>query len=218
MSNDLEFVQAPTNYHNDVPMNSPPPPPETRPSLPTGKIFTTFLTLKVIPFVLYMFSGIFISNSVFQWVLCILSASIDFWFTKNVAGRLILGMRWTNVVNDHGESTWKFEYARQDAQDKAGQKRYFWLLLFAATGVWGLFTFFNVIRLSLGWVFVTGISTSLAATNAWGFLKCDHSVKDDVQKGASSFIRKTVFPLILQNGASLFANNQNDANAQVEQV
>ncbi|EAX98645.1 hypothetical protein TVAG_403270 [Trichomonas vaginalis G3] len=206
---DLEFVQSPTHYQDDAPKTNTTTTTETRPSLPTGRIFTTFLTLKVIPFGFYMFSGIFFSNSVFQWVLCILSSSIDFWFTKNVAGRLILGMRWTNIVNKRGESTWKFEYARQDSQDKAAQKKYFWLFLFVSAGVWGLFTFFNVIRLNLGWVLVTGVSCALASTNAWGFLKCDHSVKDDVQRGASSFFRQTVFPLILQNGTNLFAGNTN---------
>ena len=205
----IDFIQ-PTAYEETV-QDGEAPTQSLLGKRPTGKIFTTYFTLKLIPFVCYMFSGIFFSSTVFQWVLCIVTSSMDFWFTKNVAGRLILGMRWTNVVADDGTSHWKFEYVKHDAQEKATQRRYFWILLFAATALWGLFSFFNVIRLNLGWVFVTGISLSLAVTNAWGFYKCDKSIKNEVQKGASNIISNKLLPFLLQSG-------QNIINEQVSNI
>ena len=205
----IDFIQ-PTAFQENVADSPPPTAQNLLGKRPTGKIFTTFFTLKVIPYFCYMFSGLIFSSTVFQWVLCIISSSIDFWFTKNVAGRLILGMRWTNVVNDDGTSTWKFEYAKIDMQDKATQRRYFWLILFASTGLWGLFTFFNVIRLSLGWVFVTGISLALSATNAWGFWKCDKSIKNEVQNGASSLFSSKVLPFLINTGQNIINDQVNN--------
>lgn len=200
---DIDFIK-PTAYDNQV--QDPVQPSNLIKGRPTGKIFTTFVTFKAVPFFLYLFSGLIFSSSVFQWVLVIVSSAVDFWFTKNVAGRLILGMRWTNVVDEDGQSTWKFEYAKMDPSDKANQRRYFWIILFGAAGIWALFSFFSVIRLNLGWLFVTGIACALAGTNAWGFWKCDKSIKEDVKKGASDIMSQTILPFLIQSGKDIVSN------------
>lgn len=35
----------------------------------------------------------------------------DFWNTKNVAGRLLVGLRWWNETSPEGASIWVFETA-----------------------------------------------------------------------------------------------------------
>lgn len=42
----------------------------------------------------------------------ILLLSADFWTVKNITGRLLVGLRWWNYVDDDGKSHWVFE-ARQ---------------------------------------------------------------------------------------------------------
>jgi hypothetical protein len=35
--------------------------------------------------------------------------SLDFWNTRNVAGRTLVGLRYWNEVDEEGESAWVFE-------------------------------------------------------------------------------------------------------------
>jgi hypothetical protein len=39
----------------------------------------------------------------------ILLLAFDFWTVKNVTGRLMVGLRWWNKVEEDGTSTWQFE-------------------------------------------------------------------------------------------------------------
>lgn len=34
---------------------------------------------------------------------------MDFWTVKNITGRLMVGLRWWNYVDDDGKSHWVFE-------------------------------------------------------------------------------------------------------------
>ena len=156
-----------------------------------GTIFSVFIGLKGAQFAIYMFSWIFIPWKIFKWVLTIIASAADFWFTKNVAGRLIVGMRWSNRVNEEGESQWMFEYV-QDMPNIGGRRRTFWLALYGACGVWGLFAFFSLVRLNFGWFFVCGIGLALAGSNAWGFMRCDRTVTGD----ASRLLASSILPFL----------------------
>ena len=53
--------------------------------------------------------------------------SADFWFVKNVSGRLLAGLRWWNVVDEGSgnQMSWRFEsWTREDRQlaDKSQSK------------------------------------------------------------------------------------------------
>ena len=39
----------------------------------------------------------------------ILLLAFDFWTVKNITGRLLVGLRWWNKVEEDGTSTWMFE-------------------------------------------------------------------------------------------------------------
>ena len=34
---------------------------------------------------------------------------MDFWTVKNITGRLLVGLRWWNYVDDEGKSHWVYE-------------------------------------------------------------------------------------------------------------
>lgn len=51
------------------------------------------------------FSESFIAN----FVAVVLLLSMDFWTVKNITGRLMVGLRWWNYVDDDGKSHWVFE-------------------------------------------------------------------------------------------------------------
>lgn len=63
------------------------------------KIGIVFLYL-IMPLVTSTFNTLFF---------VIVLAAIDFWIVKNVAGRLLVGLRWWIDFNEEGEEHWKFE-------------------------------------------------------------------------------------------------------------
>lgn len=59
--------------------------------------------------VTYMLCGWFSDSFITSFVFVILLLSADFWTVKNITGRLMVGLRWWNYVDDEGASHWVFE-------------------------------------------------------------------------------------------------------------
>ncbi|RID52210.1 hypothetical protein BRARA_H02827 [Brassica rapa] len=64
----------------------------------------------------YILSALFFNSFVIIFVVTVLLAALDFWVVKNVSGRILVGLRWWNEINDLGESVWKFESLDQEKQ------------------------------------------------------------------------------------------------------
>lgn len=62
----------------------------------------------------YILFSLFIDNFVIIFVVTVLLAALDFWVVKNVSGRILVGLRWWNEIDDLGESVWKFECLDQE--------------------------------------------------------------------------------------------------------
>ena len=62
----------------------------------------------------YILSTLFFDSFVIIFVVTVLLAALDFWVVKNVSGRILVGLRWWNEINDLGESVWKFECLDQE--------------------------------------------------------------------------------------------------------
>ena len=58
---------------------------------------------------LFLFSTLFIDNFITIFVTTIIFLSMDFWTVKNITGRLLVGLRWWNYVDDNGKSHWVYE-------------------------------------------------------------------------------------------------------------
>lgn len=58
---------------------------------------------------IYMFCGWFSDSFITSFVFVVLFLSADFWTVKNISGRLLVGLRWWNYVDDDGVSHWVFE-------------------------------------------------------------------------------------------------------------
>lgn len=62
----------------------------------------------------YILSSLFFNSFVIIFVVTVFLAALDFWVVKNVSGRILVGLRWWNEINDLGESVWKFESLDQE--------------------------------------------------------------------------------------------------------
>lgn len=67
------------------------------------------LAFRVTALVTYMFCGWFSTSFIASFVAVTLLLSMDFWTVKNITGRLMVGLRWWNYVDDDGKSHWVFE-------------------------------------------------------------------------------------------------------------
>ena len=67
------------------------------------------ICVKAAALAFYILSTLFVNNFVIIFVITVLFAALDFWVVKNVSGRILVGLRWWNEINDEGESVWKFE-------------------------------------------------------------------------------------------------------------
>ena len=57
----------------------------------------------------YVVFSVFIDSFVIQFVFTVLLLALDFWTVKNVSGRILVGLRWWNEVDEQGQSVWHFE-------------------------------------------------------------------------------------------------------------
>ncbi|KFP27040.1 Golgi apparatus membrane protein TVP23 B, partial [Colius striatus] len=74
---------------------------------PVASFFHLFFRVSAI--VVYLLCELLTSSFIACMVTIILLLSCDFWAVKNVTGRLMVGLRWWNQVDDDGRSHWIFE-------------------------------------------------------------------------------------------------------------
>ena len=71
------------------------------------------LIFKALAILVYMFGSLFSASFVNIFIVCVLLLAADFWTVKNVTGRLMVGLRWNNIVEADGRTVWKFESVQE---------------------------------------------------------------------------------------------------------
>lgn len=72
-------------------------------------IILLFALVQATALVFYILSTLFFKNFVVIFVITVVLCALDFWVVKNVSGRILVGLRWWNEIDEAGESVWKFE-------------------------------------------------------------------------------------------------------------
>lgn len=67
------------------------------------------LFFRGVALVIYVFCGWFSDSFITSFVFVVLFLSADFWTVKNITGRLLVGLRWWNYVDEEGASHWVYE-------------------------------------------------------------------------------------------------------------
>jgi len=122
-------------------------------------------------------------------VLLLLSA--DFWTVKNISGRLLVGLRWWNQVDDDGQSRWIFESrsTRSLEQNPINTKEstIFWFTLFLCPVIWILLFFTAFFSLKLSWLPLVIIAVTLNGANLFGYLRCKFSGTQQISNLANQY-------------------------------
>eukprot|EP01055_Gregarina_sp_Pseudo9_P005212 Gregarina_sp_Pseudo_9__5211@NODE_576_length_2557_cov_46_313344_g545_i0_p2_GENE_NODE_576_length_2557_cov_46_313344_g545_i0NODE_576_length_2557_cov_46_313344_g545_i0_p2_ORF_typecomplete_len215_score30_40DUF846/PF05832_12/1_2e38DUF4282/PF14110_6/34DUF4282/PF14110_6/0_69DUF21/PF01595_20/0_89DUF21/PF01595_20/31ThrE/PF06738_12/15ThrE/PF06738_12/5_1DUF4133/PF13571_6/3_2DUF4133/PF13571_6/63_NODE_576_length_2557_cov_46_313344_g545_i019122526 len=178
---------------------SPPTAAVVAPFLQTAKhpticalhIITKLLALFFFCFGSFLFGG-FTGDYVFTFVVTTLALAVDFWITKNVCGRKLVGMLWTTEVLEDGSSEFKYHRSTDEQMVNRTDKIVFWTALCLWPVLWGISAFFYLIQLRLDWVLLTMIGCLLGGANLVGFWRCSKESKRKIQEFASSALFKTL--------------------------
>ena len=154
------------------------------------------LLFKTLAIVAFLVLGIFGFSDALVFIIVVILNAFDFWFVKNVSGRILVGLRWWNEVRDDGTEVWIFE-SDHEKRATSIDTTLFWTSLYIAPLFWAIFMVIELIELSLMWFLVCLISFVLTFSNTVGYYKCSGEQKKKLtnflaekgQKGISTFLK-----------------------------
>jgi len=155
-------------------------------------VVTFHLTFRSLAFVIFLFGGQFSSSSfITPFVFIIIFLCCDFWTVKNVSGRLLVGLRWWNYIDDQGKSHWIFEQSK--ASSAGAKKKYrsheirlFWHSLVAFPLLWLLFFF--ICLFNPRWLMVALLGLGMTGANLYGYLRCKFGAHAKMRDVATKFV------------------------------
>jgi len=124
-------------------------------------IFT--IAFKIGAIVSFILLDLFTSSEALTYLVVILLGSADFWMTKNISGRVLVGLRWWNEVKDDGTEVWIFESKNESKnfefkyflveKENSADKTIFWGSLYINLISWLVLFVWEIIRFKFIWVY-----------------------------------------------------------------
>ncbi|XP_017767179.1 PREDICTED: uncharacterized Golgi apparatus membrane protein-like protein CG5021 isoform X2 [Eufriesea mexicana] len=164
------------------------------------------LAFRIAAIVAYMLCGWFSNSFITSFVVVVLLLSMDFWTVKNITGRLMVGLRWWNYVDDNGKSHWVFESKKN--RINTTEARIFWLALILCPLLWSVFFIVALFSLKFKWLLLVCISIVLNGANLYGYVKCKMGNNKNISTATSDFLRKQV----IQNVTSMMNRSPPSGN------
>lgn len=152
-------------------------------SHPLALLFYMFF--RIFPIFMYIFGNFFLgfitkkNKFILHFILLILLISADFWNLKNIAGRLLVGLRWWNestaIEGSEGnfENIWVFETADPNRYINPIDSKVFWTLLYVQPVAWSVLGLLALLKLEFLYLVLITIAVILSITNTMAFTKCD---------------------------------------------
>ena len=140
----------------------------------------TFI-FKIAAFVIYIIISFFTNQKGLIYLSVILIGAVDFWITKNVSGRFLVGLRWWNEVKKDGKEVWIFE-SKNEKTEATADKSIFWTSLYVNGGGWAILFLFKLITLSITNAIIAFTMLMFAGINLYGFFKCSKEQQGKLNK------------------------------------
>ncbi|KAM9831242.1 Golgi apparatus membrane protein TVP23 homolog B [Neosynchiropus ocellatus] len=155
---------------------------------PVASFFHLFF--RVVALIVYLLCGFYSASSMACMVTIILLLSCDFWTVKNITGRLMVGLRWWNQVDDDGRSHWVFESRKGTGkiQTSDSESRIFWLGLIVFPVLWAIFSFTALIYFNIKWLPVVIMGVVLQGANLYGYIRCKVGGKTSLKSMATDYL------------------------------
>ena len=136
------------------------------------KIALITVSIKLLALFFFLFLNIFTSNEALVMIVVILLDAADFWYTKNISGRILVGLRWWNNYNQNTqENVWVFE-SKNEIKESNIDRKTFWFSLYGFAAIWLILFVLECILFNFIWAFLCLISLAIAGTNVYGFFRC----------------------------------------------
>jgi Eukaryotic protein of unknown function (DUF846) len=172
--------------------------PMMKPAHPLSCLF--HVGFKLVSILAFMFMGLFTRSNVSVFITVLLSACLDFWTTKNVTGRYLIGLRWWSAADfateedivrtideddeGHGdkkedEPEWHFESYDTITTNSMLDANIFWWGQGGASIFWSIMLVLKVIGLNMFWGMLVFICCSLTVMNLYAYYLAmkDHEAK-----------------------------------------
>nr|XP_033816685.1 Golgi apparatus membrane protein TVP23 homolog B-like [Geotrypetes seraphini] len=157
---------------------------------PVASFFHLFFRVSAI--VVYLLCGLITNKFITCMVTIILLLSCDFWAVKNITGRLLVGLRWWNQVDDDGKSHWIYESRKASTHGKRAtsdaESRIFWLGLITCPIIWVIFAFSALFSFKLKWLAVVILGVVLQGANLYGYIKCKVGSRKNLTSLATNYL------------------------------
>jgi len=161
------------------------------------------LVFRVGAILAYLLCGWFSDSFITNFVVIVILLSMDFWTVKNISGRLLVGLRWWNYIDDDGKSQWMFESRKsRKATVTATESRIFWLSLVACQVLWIVFLFGSVFTLNFKWLMVAAVGCLMNGANLIGYIRCKWGTKQKMSSVAKGFLTAQLFRSMFSSSKS----------------
>ncbi|MBN3314181.1 TV23B protein, partial [Atractosteus spatula] len=158
---------------------------------PLASFFHLFFRVGAI--LVYLLCEILSSSFIACMVTIILLLSCDFWTVKNITGRLMVGLRWWNQVDDDGKSHWVFESRKGKKPSSDAESRIFWLALIVCPIIWVIFAFSTLFSFKIKWLAVVIMGVVLQGANLYGYVRCKVGGRTNLKSMATNYIGRQFF-------------------------
>ncbi|KAM3859916.1 Golgi apparatus membrane protein TVP23 homolog B [Diretmus argenteus] len=154
---------------------------------PMASFFHLFFRVSAI--LVYLLCEFLSSSFIACMVTIILLLSCDFWTVKNITGRLMVGLRWWNQVDDDGQSHWVFESRKGTGKQQVldSESRIFWLGLIVCPILWVIFAFSTLFSFRIKWLAVVIMGVVLQGANLYGYVRCKVGSKTSFKNMATNY-------------------------------
>lgn len=157
----------------------------------------------------YLLCGWFSDSFITNFVVIVILLSMDFWTVKNISGRLLVGLRWWNYVDEEGNSKWMFESRKhRKGTVTATESRIFWLSLVLCQLIWIVFLFGAIFTLKFKWLMVAVIGVIMNGSNLLGYIRCKWGTKKDMSSIAKNFLSAQVLKSMFSSNKSAMDTSQ----------
>ncbi|GAA6091802.1 Golgi apparatus membrane protein TVP23 homolog B [Tachysurus ichikawai] len=169
---------------------------------PLATFFHLFFRVSAI--LVYLLCELISSSFIACMVTIILLLSCDFWTVKNVTGRLLVGLRWWNQVDENGKSHWVFESRKENSRKivSSSESRIFWLGLVVCPILWVFFVFSSLFSLKIKWLAVVIMGVVLQWANLYGYVKCKVGGGTNLKSMATNYLGLQLFKQAMNKSQS----------------
>ncbi|TEB39187.1 DUF846-domain-containing protein [Coprinellus micaceus] len=133
---------------------------------PLALFFLFFFKIGAIS--VYILCGWFTDNYVLATVGVVVLLAMDFWNTRNVAGRTLVGLRFWNQVDEDGESFWVFESRDPSRPANPIDSKMFWIALYVFPLLWAALLIVAILKLGFAFIPIVILALVFNVTNVIG--------------------------------------------------